>query len=351
MRGGFEQVPFRTFQAPIRDMMCEMATMDYEKLGKQLIVALRGQRSQTAFSKRLGYRSNVVGAWEAGRAWPTAARFFQVLERAGRKLLPVASFFRADAATEAAAALKTPAGVAAALDNLRGAAATVDLARSAERSRFAVARWLKGEAEPRLPDLLRLIEAASLRLLDFLASFVDPSRLPSVAAVWHQLETARRAAHEMPWSHAVLRAVELEAYRKLPRHTPGAIAELLHISLEEEERCVELLLETGQLRRRGKRLVTGATLTVDTRGDPARSRRTTAWWSRVGLERLEAAAPGTFSYNLFSVSRADLERIRELYRAFFRESRRIIAASEPAECVALLNVQLFELGHDPVARG
>jgi DNA-binding phage protein len=350
MRGGCEQAPFRTFQAPFRDMMCEMATVDYEKLGKEVIVALRGQRSQTAFSKRLGYRSNVAGAWEAGRAWPTSARFFQILERAGRKLVPVASFFRADASTETAAALKTPAGVAAALDDLRGAAATVDLARSAERSRFAVARWLKGEAEPRLPDLLRLIEASSLRLLDFLATFVDPSRLASVAAAWRQLETARRAAHEMPWSHAVLRAVELEAYRKLPRHAPGALAELLQISREEEERCVELLLETGQLRRRGKRLVTGATLTVDTRGDRARSRRTTAWWSRVGLERLEAAVPGTFSFNLFAVSRADLERIRELYRAFFRESRRIIAASEPSECVALMNVHLFELGRDPGAR-
>src|SRR6188768_2615717 len=96
----FEQAPFRTLQAPFRAIMCEMATMDYEKLAKELIVALRGQRSQTAFSKRLGYRSNVAGAWEAGRAWPTGARFFQILERAGRKLVPVASFFRSDAASE-----------------------------------------------------------------------------------------------------------------------------------------------------------------------------------------------------------------------------------------------------------
>jgi hypothetical protein len=324
--------------------MCEMATMDFENVAKELIVALRGQRSQTAFSKRSGYRSNVASAWEAGRAWPTAARFFQIVERSGRKLQSLSAFLRLPPAVDAAQDMRTARGVAAFLDNLRGATAIVDLARAAGRSRFAVARWLKGEAEPRLPDLLRLIEAASLRLLDFLACFVDPSRLPSVAAAWRTLEAARRAAHEMPWSHAVLRAIELEDYRKLKRHRPGFIAQQLQISREEEQRCLDLLLETGQLRKQGQRLVTGATLTVDTRGDQARSRQTKGWWTKVGLERLEAASPGTFSYNLFSVSRADLERIRELYRGYFREVRRIVAASEPAECVALMNVHLFELG-------
>lgn len=324
--------------------MCEMATMDFEKLAKELIVALRGQRSQTAFSKRLGYRSNVASAWEAGRAWPTAARFFQIVERSGRKLQPACAFFRLPASAEGTQTLKTARGVAAALDSLRGAAATVELARSAERSRFAVARWLKGEAEPRLPDFLRLIEASSLRLLDFLAGIVEPSRLPSIAIAWRELEAARRAAYELPWSNAVLRAIELEDYRKLKRHRPGFIAERLQISRDEEQRCLELLLETGQLRKQGARLVAGAALTVDTRGDPARTRQITAWWSKIGLERLEAAAQGTFSYNLFSVSRADLERIRELYRAYFREVRRIIGASEPSECVALMNVHLFELG-------
>lgn len=318
--------------------------MDFEKLAIELVRALRGQRSQTAFSKRVGYRSNVASAWEAGRAWPTAARFFRVAERAGRKLDGLASFHRQAQSASLVRGLTTPAGVAAFLDDLRGATATVDLARTAERSRFAVARWLKGEAEPRLPDFLRLVEASSLRLLDFLACFMDPSRLPSIADAWRNLEAARRAAHELPWSHAVLRAVELNGYRQLKRHRPGFIADRLHISREEEERCVALLLQTGQLRKEGKRLVPGAPLMVDTRGDEALSRRTKAWWSQVGLERLQAAQPGTFSYNLFSASHADLARIRELYRGYFREVRRIVAASEPAECVVLMNVHLFELG-------
>ena len=328
--------------------------MDFEILASELIRALRGRRSQTAFSRRLGYRSNVVYAWESGRAWPTAAGFFAAAERSGRSLkqaLP--AFYRTAPEASDVPELSTPEGVARFLDDLRGRNSVVELARAAKRSRFAVARWLKGQAEPRLPDFLRLVECASLRLLDFLACFVDPSTLRSVAANWRALENARRAAHDMPWSQAVLRVIELEAYRALPRHRPGFIADWLQISREEEARCVSLLLDAGQIKKTRGRLVPGATLTVDTRRDAGRSRQAKAWWAEVALDRLRAGAEGTFSYNLFSVSRSDLARIEELHRSFFRELRRIVAASEPSECIALANVHLFELGpalHPTVSR-
>ncbi|MDH5675329.1 MAG: helix-turn-helix domain-containing protein [Myxococcales bacterium] len=57
---------------------------DRSKLvSRQLIRSLRGRRSQAALSRRLGYRTNVVQRWEAGRCFPTAARFFQMCERVG----------------------------------------------------------------------------------------------------------------------------------------------------------------------------------------------------------------------------------------------------------------------------
>jgi Domain of unknown function (DUF4423) len=137
--------------------------------------------------------------------------------------------------------------------------------------------------------------------------------------------------------------VELVEYRALPQHVPGFIAAKLDISREEEERCVALLLRTGQLQRVSGRLVPGPSLTVDTRGDRARSQKLKAFWAKVALARLEADGDGVFSYNLFSVSRADLQRIQELYRAYFREVRQIVAASEPSECLAIANVQVVEL--------
>jgi hypothetical protein len=213
------------------------------------------------------------------------------------------------------------------------------------RSRFQISRWLSGASEPRLPDFLCVLEAASLRLLDFLASLVDPTKLPSVAPAWAQLQRARRAAYEMPWSHAVLRVLELEQYRALPSHRAGWIANRLGLSLDEETRCLEMLERTGQIERVGKRYAVAQVLTVDTRQNPAAGRKLKVWWSRVALERIERGeeSEGLFSYNLFSVSEADYQRLRELHLAYFRQLRSIVARSQPAERVVLANVQLFGL--------
>ena len=42
----------------------ENGELDFEQIARELLVALRGKRSQTAWSRRLGYKSNVAYAWE-----------------------------------------------------------------------------------------------------------------------------------------------------------------------------------------------------------------------------------------------------------------------------------------------
>jgi hypothetical protein len=245
--------------------------------------------------------------------------------------------------------LASPDGIARVLQDLRGQTPISDLCERSRRSRFQISRWISGTSEPRLPDFLCVLEAASLRLLDFLAALVDPTKLPSVAPAWSQLQRARRAAYEMPWSHAVLRVLELEQYRALPAHRAGWIGSRLGLSLEEEERCLEMLERTGQIERVGTRYVVAQVLTVDTRQNRAAGRKLKAWWSRVALERIERGeeAEGLFSYNLFSVSEADYQRLRELHLAYFRQLRSIVARSQPAERVVLANVQLFGLDSSP----
>lgn len=312
--------------------------MDHATVAAELVRALRGRRSQTALSRRLGYKSNVVYRWEAGRAWPTAAAFFAAARRVGVDLPGLLrQFYRTPSERIARLDLTRPAGVAALLADLRGSTPIGELARRAGRSRFAVARWLKGEAEPRLPELLLMIDVATLRLLDFLAGIVDPTTLPSVRDDWQALLLAREAAYSHPWSHAVLRGLELADYVALPRHQPGWLARRLGMPEEEEKRAIELLARTRQIRRRRHKWVVDESRTVDTRADPARSLRMKAWWTRLALERVEAGSEHVLSYNLFSVSAADYQRILELYRAFFQQMRAIVADSRPNERVVLFS--------------
>ena len=320
---------------------------EMEDVARDLLRSLRGSRSQTAFSRRLGYKSNVAYTWESGRRWPTAAEFFRAAARVGIDVQSrVAGFYRSPPTWTATHEITTREGVAAFLDDLRGEMTIRTVAERIGRSRHAVSRWLSGAAEPRLPDFLRLVESTSVRLLDLLGALVDVTVLPSVAEAWCQLEAQRRLAYDLPWTQAVLRALEIRAYTE-HRHVPGWVAARIGLTLAEEERCLGALAAAGVIRWVEQRWVVEGTLAVDTRRDPVAGRRLKCWWARVGTDALEAGSDGLFSYNVFSVSDADLQKMRELHTAYFRQIRALVAASTPGERVAVVNVQLFALDPGP----
>lgn len=320
-----------------------MGAMNYTELAQELLTALRGKRSQIAWSRRLGYRSNVAYSWESGRRFPTAAETFRAARRAGVDLEDALTrFYGRTPPWLEGRDPATPEVVAALMDDLRGATPIVELAQRADLSRFSMSRWLSAETEPRLPDFLRFVEAASVRMVDLVASLVDPAALPSVAGLWARMEARRRGAYELPWTQALLRALELDSYQALPEHQPGWLSTRLGLPLDEEERGLAFLAETGQISWTGARWRVEP-IAVDTRRSPEVGRRLKAHWSRVAAERVARGAPGQFSYNVFTVSRADFERLRTLHLAYFHELRQVVASSQPGECVAVANVQLFAL--------
>jgi DNA-binding phage protein len=318
--------------------------LEYDSIGSEFLRAIRGKRSQAAFSRRLGYRTNVLYLWEAGRSYPTAAAALTAAARSGINVREsLANFFHRTPDWLDQVDPTTREGVAALLNDLRGRTGISELAKSTGKSRFALARWLRGDAEPKLPEFFLLIEKTSLRLLDFIASLVDPGQLPSVARAWEELEATRRAAFDMPWTQAVLRTLELRDYADLERHIPGWIAKRISITQKEEQQCLQLLARTHQISFRQRHWQLRDVMAVDTRRDPAAERQVKRWWSEVALNRLDQGASGISSYNVFAVSEKDLATINDLYRAYFRQIRAIIAQSEPSERVVLASMQLVPL--------
>jgi hypothetical protein len=316
----------------------------YGPLARELVRALRGRRSQLGLSRRLGYTTNAVYTWEAGAAWPSAARFFALARRVGKGLDAAAlrRFFRDVPANLQRANFGEPAGVRELLVTLQGRTRIGALAATSGLSRFALSRWLSGKGQPRLPELLCYVEHSSLRLLDFLGVMVDPTQLPSTRASWTRLQAARAVGYEHPYSHAVLRALEIADYRKRA-HRPGLIARAVGISAELEAQCLQKLAASGHIRKRRGRWVPEAVELVDFRREPEAAQWLKAFWAGVAAERSRTQRPGLFAYNVFAVSRADLARLEVLLRDYLQEMRAIVAASEPSELVALANVQLFAM--------
>jgi DNA-binding MarR family transcriptional regulator len=171
---------------------------------------------------------------------------------------------------------ESPEGVAALLRELRGKAPIGSLAQLAGFSRYRVSRWLSGATQPSLPEFLCFVEVASRRLLDFIALCAEPSRLPSVARRWRALEAARAAAYQRPWSHAVLRALEIEPQPQTARAQVASLAARLGIDAATVEAGLEALRAAGQVGKRRGRFAVDAQLAINTSHDRELARKVKA---------------------------------------------------------------------------
>jgi hypothetical protein len=317
---------------------------NYRRTASEFLRALRGSRSQRALARRLGYRANPITDWEHGRRFPTAEEALRAAYLLGVDVGEAFARFHPSPPPD-----RTRDGYRLApwLDGIRGSTPVVDLARRARVSRFALGRWLRAEARPRLPDFFCLVDAATGRLPDLVGMLVPIAEVGTLRARHSAAEAARRAAYEAPWTEAVLRVLESPGYRALARHEGGWIARRLGIGLPDEQHSLKLLRDAGAIARlRGLYCIRDPS-SVDTRGHPESVARLLGHWSEVARGRIGARrADDWFAYNVCSLSDADHEQVRELLRRTYREIRSLVAASQPGEKILLLNLQLLALGGD-----
>ena len=317
----------------------------YDGIARDFCRALRGRRSQRQLSVRLGYGTNVAFGWESGRRFPTLPTLLRVAAYNGVDVHQALSdFVRQESTFGADVAVADPALTATFFQVIKGALSNTDIGARIGRSASQVSRFMAGTSQPRLPDVLAIVDATTDRLLDFLSLFVHPGQLPSVARDFRVLEERRRIATELPWSHAVLRVLELATYAALPGHDDAWVAARLGLPNDEVRVCLEALSRAGLVQWHEGRYVATAE-TVDMTGGAAEPRRRLkAHWLEVAACRQRRGDPGLYSYNLISVARSDLERLRALHVRYFHELRQIVSDSREPDCVALVAMQLFELG-------
>ena len=326
--------------------MTALVASEVERVATQFLRALRGKRSQQALAKRLGYRGNPITNWERGKRFPTAA---ETLRLAVVQKVDVEAAFRGFALSIPLTRIGKTYDVGRWLDGLRGRTPIKEVALRAGLSRFSVMRWFNGQAEPRLPDFFRVLDAITGRLPEWIAALIPIEAVPSLVIRYHQSQAARQVAFDAPWSEAILRLLESRTYKSFPRHVPGWLASSLGISLETETRCMDLLQAAGLLIESEGRLIVNSSGITDTSGGQQATLSLKRHWSQVAASRLTQPTleHDLFAYNVFSVSAADYVLIRNLLRGVFREIRSVVADSQPEDTVAVINLQAFRLFADP----
>lgn len=316
---------------------------DYEVIAKQFLRALRGERSQVAFSRRLGFSSNVAAQWESGRRIPRVLTAFAACERARVDVRAALAAFRPSTARYVADTA-LPLGqerLAGWLEAQRGKETVSSIARRASLSRHQTARFFSGHCEPRLHEFFALVDTTTGRLSDLVALLIDIERVPDLARYHAQVAASRRLAFDEPWSSAVLSAVECLGQLSC-QAVVKTIARAFGLEAERVADCLRRLEQGGVIARVRGKYRSAAPLVVDTGAFADGARQLRQHWSSVAHQRLEQVGPNdVFSYNVFSCSKADLLLIGRLQREHFQRIRAIIAKSS-TETVALLNMQLMQ---------
>lgn len=315
-----------------------------EKAASQLLRALRGTRSQVAFSRRLGYRGNVVAKWESGQRFPT---FGEVLRAAGRAGVDVPAALRAFHAPSAGSwDPARPDALGGWLRALRGQTAQAAVAERTGLSRQQVGRLLSGRTRGRLPQVLALVDGMTGRLPDLVAALVPIEAVPALARQAAVRQALARLAFAHPWSPAA--QAWLGTRGEVPAATAAfSLATDMRLPPATAEALVGALVEAGVAEVVRGRLRPRSRATVEIGASADDVKRVRAHWARVSAERMaDQPAEDLFSFNVFAASREDLARIQQAQRRFYREVRAIVADSVP-EVVGLLVVHTAALVASP----
>lgn len=318
----------------------------WDRASSEILGAIRGRESKAGLSRRLGYLSNPVRDWEAGRRFPTCAEALRVAML--RKIdvrLAFARFHRpsADQLSDC-----SDESVARWLTTLTGTIPILELAKRTDQSRFQIGRWLKGDSRPRFPDFLRLVDGITGRASDLVAELVDINKVPALLALHTERSAAKELAFVEPWTEAVMRLFETDGYLTLPNHDPVWVAQRLDISEELVDRCISRMVKAGVVKFDKKHFRVVDKLTVYTGSNQERVLRLKEHWSEVGHARLQKAEPDDwFGYNVMSLSQSDLDRVEALLKNTFNEIRSIVATTPTEETVALAQLSLVRWKVDP----
>jgi DNA-binding phage protein len=272
---------------------------------------------------------------------PSAAEVLAHSELCGVDVRRVLAEFHPNVASAVATGTSAPE-LAAWLSALRGSQRLASVAQEAGMSRYSVGRFLAGQAQPRLPQFLALVEALTHRVEELVDGWVGIEHVPSLEPRFQRAKAAREAMLQRPVCLAVLCLLDTRPLRAAPLSKQlTELARVLERPAAEMEQCLELLAEGGVIGLSGGGYLPSASLTVDSRASKERESAVKGYWASVAQARAERAGPmDVCSYNVFSIAKEDYAKLKQLQREFYRGARALIATSEPTDMAGLLMVQL-----------
>lgn len=222
---------------------------DFSDLQRELLSALRGEKSRSEINNGMNLSHNLYHRWESGKnkiPWTQFIAFTNYVDVSLENAFQFI-FFQED--------YSNPAKIVSFFSEKHD---PQNLCSQLTISISTLDRWKKGKTDPSLQDILRLIYTCTDKLTDFLSILVQTEKLPSIASQHELLMLERNLQLEKPWIALIPRYIETQMYEALPEHSDGLIARALGISMEEERQALIDLQRVGVLEWKGPKLIATA---------------------------------------------------------------------------------------------
>lgn len=317
-----------------------MANIDMQRCVEEILSALRGSKSQMALSRALGYSFNQVHRWEKGItqiAWSDYLRFADRCKINPSEQLRLALAY-SDSAYDVSQLLSF-------------LFARTDLTKVSETSGislFSLKRWLQKKAEPKLCDILRLVEVLTPCLADLAQALSGGHSLPLFAGDQQKIRKQRETLRGRPWLTALLAALESSNYEKAERHDPRILAASLSLDESEIEDGLCELEKMGNVHfQSGKWTIVAKNVNAGQEEDAAAYR----YWNERTADFFERShkKDGRWCLMVLCGKSDSLKRIRGIFTDFLRQAREI-AMSDASDSRNVAFLQ-FSLGSPTKDRG
>lgn len=319
--------------------------MNIQVLERELLQALRGRLSQATLSTKLGFSYNQYYRWERGLvkiSWPEFIRVCRVLKI---DLKDVCERFLSCAIDDK--------GLHNILLFLVKNVPLETLTRDLKRPRRTLQRWLSGESQPDLGDILLAMYKTSNWLLEFIDDLVSGRELPSFAAEIAARRQERSFHFKFPEFAGLVRCLELYDYEVAKTHSDDYLAKKSGLTVPLVRKLLAEALKLGILsKNKGKYHVVNKALS--TIGNVEGRRKIYAHWTNRVATAIDKAdhfySPDLkTSYLVFTTNAVTSEKLRNIANDYYLAVINALMSDEnrtghsPLDRVMLMQMNLMNL--------
>lgn len=221
--------------------------MDYAALKIEILIALRGNRTQMEMSQLLGYSFNQYHKWETNLKWLRWDEFILILETLK---IPYKEAFHQSLAFNG-----DPGKFSELISVICANLSNNEIAQIIGQTEDVIRRWFRKGISPSTETVFQIIHLRTNNLTELLSHFVRIEDTDELKNQYSLLLKHKKAEINYPFSAAIEASLCLEEYQKLPEHSNEWLANRILVSEELVKAAISSLLQAGTIAKKNNKYI------------------------------------------------------------------------------------------------